>query len=116
SIWYNNIAMGQTVTCFVGPIVALPLMPASITNPSLTANGIEITFPVTMESGDYLEFDALTGCTHYGSKGEIKGLVQPQGGTPALVTGANDLSFRCAPTDGPTPRLAVTTISLGAPL
>ena len=116
SVWFNNIPTGKTATCYLGPIVAVSMVPATITNPSVTVNGAEVTFPVTMISGDYLELGSLTECAHYGSRGEIKGVVQPQGGTPILLSGANDISFCCTPMGEPTPRFTVTTISLGEPL
>jgi hypothetical protein len=116
SIWFNNIPAGKTVTCYLGAVKALPLVPATVTNPGITVNGAEITFPITMESGDYLEVDPTAGTTHYSFKGEIKGKVKPQFETLVLLAQGNELTFSCLQAAGPTPRFIVTTISHGEPL
>lgn len=115
-LWYNNLPAGKTVTCLVGPVKALPLVPATITNPSITIGGEKIVFPVTMESGMYLELQSDTICKLYGPKGELLKDVPVHGKIPTLKAGANEFTFTC---DGPrdvNPRVQVTVIGEGDPL
>ncbi|MCE6990196.1 hypothetical protein [Dyadobacter sp. CY323] len=112
-LWYNNLPAGKTVNTVVGPVKALPLVSTKITNPEVMIGKEKIVFPVTMESGMYLEYSSATDCKLYGPKGEFIQEVKPVGKTPLLKKGTNTITFRC---DGPkdvNPRVQVTTISQG---
>ena len=101
------------MTCALSPIKAMPLVPITLVNPAVTLAGKRITFPVEIKSGCYLEFNATSDCTLYGTKGEVIAKVIPKGEAPALQSGANKVTFTC---DGPTDvsaRTRVTVISQG---
>jgi hypothetical protein len=116
SIWYNNLPKDKQTSCKIGPIKAIPMMSCTVKNPKITVNGQTIAFPIEMQSGSYLEFNAMNDCILYGSKGEIIRRVTPNGASPVLSTGENQIQFSCDSTDGPVPRLKLTIISHGEPL
>lgn len=115
-LWYNNLPPGKTVTCLVGPIKALPLVPVSITNPSIIIGGEKITFPVKMESGMYLELQSDRNCKLYGSKGELLKEVTIAGEVPTLKAGTNEIKFICEGPENVNTRVQVTVIGEGKPL
>lgn len=115
-LWYNNLPAGKTATIKVGPVKALPLVPTTITNPTVTIGGDKISFPVSLESGMYLEFKSRADCKLYGSKGEFIRYVPVDGTTPELQAGNNEVSFACDPLEGINPRVQVTVIGEGKPL
>ena len=96
-LWYNDIPVGRTVTCYLSPIKALPLVKTRIVRPRLTLNGRTWLFPIEIENGSYLEFDGRGQCHLVGAKGEILGLVRPEGGEPELMPGSNTITFQCDP-------------------
>jgi len=115
-LWYNNVPAGRTVTCQLSPIRALPLIPQRLSRPALTLAGRTVTFPVDIETGQYLELRGPGDCKLYHAKGEFLREVAPEGEVPVLAAGANELTFRCLNT-GCRPRAYVTVISTGeAPL
>jgi hypothetical protein len=115
-IWYNNLPAGGEVSCTIGTIKALPLVPVTIDHPALTVGNEKIAFPVMMESGMYLEFRSPTDCKLYGSKGEFLQDVVPEGAVPSLRPGDNSVSFECRGPAGINPRVQVTVITEGQPL
>lgn len=115
-LWYNNLPPGKTVTCLIGPIKALPLVPVSITSPSIMIGREKIIFPVKMESGMYLEFKSLSDCKLYGPKGELLKEVNPIGNVPTLINGKNEISFSCDGSETVNTRVQVTVIGEGEPL
>ncbi len=115
-LWYNNLPAGKDVTCLVGPIKALPMVSATIDNPSITIGGEKIVFPVKMKSGMYLEFRSRTDCKLYGSKGEFLQEVSIEGKIPTLDAGYNEISFTCDGPEGVNARVQVTVIGEGEPL
>jgi hypothetical protein len=115
-LWYNNLPTAKPVTCYISPIKALPLVNAKLVNPRVTIGGRSITFPVTMETGTYLEFRSISDCKLYDPQGKLIQEVKPEGEAPTLVAGANKVGFECeAPAQGPNPRAYVTIISQGEP-
>ena len=111
SLWYNNLPPNKTVTCYLSPIKALPLMNAKLSQPAVTVSDKTIIFPVEIESGCYLEFHSMSDCKLYGPQGELIGEVEPQGDVPLLETGENQVKFTCdVPTDV-NARAYVTVIS-----
>jgi len=115
-IWCTNVPAGKTATCRLGPIRALPLIKARLTNPAVTLNGRTVTFPVTMESGSYLEWTAPDDCKLYGPNGETLADVKPQGDPPTLEPGENQVEFHCGTGTPATPRARVTMIAQGDPM
>ncbi|MBW7988865.1 MAG: hypothetical protein FVQ84_02430 [Planctomycetes bacterium] len=115
-IWYNNLPKDKQTKCIIGPIKALPMVACTVKNPVVTVNGRAILFPVEMQSGSYLQFNAGNDCVLYGSKGEVLRRVMPDGEVPMLSVGENHIRFSCDAGDGPAPRLKLTVISHGKPL
>ncbi len=115
-MWFNNLPSGDTACCVIGDVKALPLVPLSISNPSLSINDAAISFPVTMESGMYLELNSSGDCTLYGQKGEVLKNIRFEGKIPDLRKGQNDLSFTCEGSGNASVRVQVTMISEGEPI
>jgi hypothetical protein len=115
SLWYNNLPAQDSVTCYLSPIRSLPVMPTKLRNPSITIGGKTITFPVIIETGQFLEFRGLHRCKLYGRKGEEICDVRPQGDLPVLAPGENEVEFRCESEAGTTPRVYVSIITEGKP-
>lgn len=112
-LWYNNLPVGKKVETLIGPVKALPLVSTAIVNPAVMIGDEKIVFPVSMESGMYLEFRSSTDCKLYGSKGEFLKDVPVQGKIPVLKEGNNNLSFTCDLITGLNPRVQVTIIGEG---
>jgi len=112
-LWYNDLPPGKPVTCYLSPIKAMPLVAGKWTNPTLTIAGQTITFPVEMESGQYLELLSAAECNLHGPSGELIRKVEPQGAIPTLQPGENEVSFQVQPQPGVTPRAKVTLMTEG---
>lgn len=115
-IWYNNLPAGKKVETLIGPVKALPIVSTTIVNPSIMVGNEKIIFPVSMESGMYLEFNSKTDCKLYGPKGEFIKDVEVQGEIPTLRAGENKLSFGAELNSGVKPRVQLTIITEGKPL
>ena len=116
SIWYNNLSKDHKAECTIGPIKALPMVACTVKNPIIAVNGKPMILPVEMQSGSCLEFGGDNNCVLYGSKGEEVTKVRPDGETPMLLAGQNQIRFSCSAVDGPAPRVKLTVISHGEPL
>jgi hypothetical protein len=64
----------------------------------------------------YLEFNSLSDCKLYGSKGELIQDVTVTGHVPILKKGINSISYTCEAKTGLNPRVQVTVIGEGKPL
>ncbi|HZH71307.1 MAG TPA: hypothetical protein VFD91_02340, partial [Mariniphaga sp.] len=115
-LWYNNLPENKEINCVLGPVKALPMIPATIRNPAFTIGDDTIVFPVEMKSGMYLEFYAPDDCVLYGSKGEVIRKVDFIGNIPELKHGTNEVSFHCDRLEKINPRVQVTVIGEGKPL
>lgn len=115
NLWYGNLPPGGT-TCRLSPIKAVPLQPCRMRDPSVTIGGETITFPVELESGQYLEFRSLDDCQLIGPKGDVLADVTPVGNVPELAAGDNAVRFKAEALSGAHPRAMVTVISQGDPL
>jgi hypothetical protein len=111
-LWYNGVPAGRTVACQLSPIKALPLVRQRLSRPALTLAGRTVTFPVDIETGQYLELRGAGDCKLYNAKGDVLCEVTPEGEGPTLEAGVNQLAFHCAAT-GCRPRAYVTVISEG---
>jgi hypothetical protein len=114
--WYNNLPKDKEIACQIGPVKALPLVPITVVNPSVSIGGETITFPVSMKSGMYLEFRSQNDCKLYGMQGEFLQDIKIRGKIPVLKNGDNQISFLCKGTEGVSSRVQVTVISDGNPL
>ena len=85
-------------------------------NPAITLNGSKLTFPVTMESGMYLELKSKGTCKLYDKDGKIVCDVVQKGDVPFLKSGRNEVSFQCENPGQEDVRAQVTLIGEGKPL
>ena len=115
-LWYNNLPPGTKVTCYLSPVKALPLVKTTLINPSIRVGDVQLTFPVDIESGQYLEYHAPDDCRLYGPQGEVLRTVEPHGSAPQLAAGDNTVQFRCDSPPGVRARATVTVITQGQPL
>jgi hypothetical protein len=115
SIWYNNVPPNETVACYLSPIRAVPVLASKVQNPSVSIGGTTVTFPVDIQSGQFLEFCGADDCRLYGAKGEEIRKVEIVGNVPELQPGTNDIEFACQPQPGVNPRAYVTVITQGKP-
>jgi hypothetical protein len=114
ALWFNNLPPGEPVTCYLGPIKALPLSKFVLRHPTVTVGAKTLLFPIELATGGYLEFNSPVDCKAYGPSGELKMVVKPEGEIPELNSGENQLSFRCEPDHGSNARANVTVMSEGA--
>jgi hypothetical protein len=115
-IWCQNLPSGRQVKCGIGPLIALPMMPGTVKNPSLTVNGETLVFPVEVKSGTWLECSSPKKSVLYGANGEVIAEVVPSGGFPTVRAGQNQIQFSCTSASGPSPRFKVTVFSDGPEL
>ncbi len=115
-LWYNHIAHGGSVICDVGPIKAIPLVPAELSRIALTCNGQSMVFHTTMTTGQYLEFTDTSDCQLYGERGEKLADVKVEGPIPMLEPGENAIHLAMQARGQLTPRARVTLITRGEPL
>lgn len=111
--WFNNIPPGKKVQTIIGPVKALPMLNWSLENPSIELDGKKIVFPVTLQSGMYLEFNSMQDCKLYDSKGAFVKNIMPVGDTPVLQKGKNILHFSCDTPENLNPRVEITVMSTG---
>jgi hypothetical protein len=116
SVWVNNLPPNATATCHLSPVRGVSVFPAKLANPTITVGGRTIVFPCEMETGAYLEFQAIDDCKLYAPNGALLADVQPTGEAPTVATGENDVSFACEGPEGVTPRARVTVITQGEPI
>ncbi|MBX2922686.1 MAG: hypothetical protein KF746_10880 [Chitinophagaceae bacterium] len=115
-LWYNNLPKGKEVRTIIGPVKALPLVEATVTNPSVRIGDKTVVFPVTMKPGMYLEFFSENDCKLYGAKGELISDIKIKGNIPILNAGDNEIEFNCESNENVSPRVQVTVIGEGLPL
>jgi hypothetical protein len=116
SVYYNNLPPNSAAKCFLGPVKALPVVKVTLKDPALTVGGSRIVFPVTLESGQYLEMESAEACRLYDARGALLATVAPRGDPPTLEAGDNRLAFTCEPPQGASARVRVTAIARGEPL
>jgi hypothetical protein len=115
-IWYNDLPAGKPVSCVIGQIKALRMVPVTIQDPCIMIGGEKLVIPVSMESGMYLELGSQSDCKLFGPKGELLKEVEIKGKVPLLKGGDNEVSFSCKGPASVSPRVQVTVISEGNPL
>ncbi len=96
-LWFNQIPSPGSVECLLSPIKALPLLEQKIVNPTITVNGQNITFPVKMLPGQYLQCNDQEDCRLFDKNGDFLTNVTPSNPLPVLQTGNNDILFNCDP-------------------
>ncbi|NLS94862.1 MAG: hypothetical protein GXX96_22130 [Planctomycetaceae bacterium] len=114
SLWYNELPPSGTATCYLGPIRALPVVSATLRNPTVKLGGREIRFPVAIQTGQYLEFRGPHDCRLFGTKGEEISRIDPVGDVPVLKPGQNAVELTCDLLDSETPpRAYISVITRG---
>ena len=116
NVYYNHLPPDEEVKCYLSPIKALPVVKVRLRNPSVTIGGKRLVFPVTLESGQYIEFTSPEDCRLYDERGALVAKIKPQGEVPTLAEGKNRITFTCDPPEGYAARAEVTVISSGEPL
>jgi len=116
AVWVNEVPPGGTTDLLIGDVVPLPLTGCKVREPSVTMSGRTLTFPVDLESGQYLEMDASGVVTVYGPENQILRTVKPEGQRPQLGSVVSELRFRCGADDSPAPRARLTVIERGTPI
>ena len=116
NIWVNNIPINTEAQIKIAAIKALPTINKTINNPAIMIDGQKITFPIKLESGQYVEFYSLDDCMHFGADGDLIGEIKPIGEIPILDKGDNEIVFSHEIKDDVKPRVRLTIISEGARL
>lgn len=116
TIWCTNIPRHQSIACWIAPVKALPHRPGMMKNPSISIGKETLTFPIALETGQYLELMSPTDCKHYSPEGELLGEVIPIGKIPLLEKGTNPIRLNWEDTEDIAPRARVTVIGYGNPL
>ena len=115
TIWCNNLPPGDAITCDLRAVHALPLEQASLSQPQLRIGDDDVTLPVEVTSGTYVEVGADGDCRLYSATGEL--LEQCQlNAMPQLKAGANALQLTFQASAETSPRTRVTVMTRGAPL
>lgn len=116
NLYVNNVPPGETITCFISPIKALPVSKVKIANPAVTLGGQRVLFPVTLESGQSIEMESPAECRLLDDRGALVERFAPRGAVPALSPGENRVAFECDAVEGYRPRARITVIAEGPPL
>jgi len=116
NVYCNNLPAGGNLKCSIGPIVAVPVVKVKLANPTIAIGDKKLVFPVTLESGQYIEMESATDCKLYDERGALIQQLSPQGDVPTLASGDNGIAFTCGEPEGHAARANVTIITLGEPL
>jgi hypothetical protein len=116
SLWLNNLPPQKETACIVGAVHTLPLVKGKLTHPTLKIGEATVTFPIDIETGQYLECDATGQAVLYGPHGERLQDVKPEGAWPTLAPGDNTLTFTSQPVESRRPRARITINTQGSPL
>ncbi len=115
-LWLNALPPAAAVTCCLGPIQALPVRELALRDPAVRIGERQVTFPVELRTGCYLEFEPPSAFRVYGPHGELLEEGTAAGEVPMLAPGANPVHFGCTVAPGVRPRARVTVIGRGEPL
>lgn len=115
SFWFNNLPQNNQVVCSVRPVRALPLVKNKLGQPTVTVNGVSVTFPVVIESGWYLEYESPDWALY-----NTDGLAIAKGSVDStalqIKQGENTVEFSCSPLEPFKPRAYVTLMLKGDPI
>ena len=116
NLYWNELPSGESVTCLLSPIKALPAIKVRLERPSVTIGERQIVFPTALESGQYIEFESPSECTVYGEGGDVLGRIAPEGDVPLLTRGDNAVAFTGVGAEEYRIRASVTVVGMGEPL
>ena len=97
------------------PLSTHPLK-VKLSNPTLVIGGQRLVFPVTLESGQFIEYEGPADCRLHDERGAVLQQITPQGADPQLASGENPVRFTCDGPAGYNTRAQVTVIAQGPPL
>jgi hypothetical protein len=92
-VFISGLPANAAVTARFGRLDALQETPRPIQNPTLTVNGQQCTFPVTVAPAGYLEFHGTGTARVFDANGFTKADVPPGGEVPVLQKGPQYDSF-----------------------
>jgi hypothetical protein len=116
NVLLNEIPGRGEVDILLSPIHSLTSRKVELVDPRLEVGGESVTFPVTLQSGQYIELESLDNCVLYDERGALVCRCRPQVATfPSLARGSNWLRFDCAAPKHASARAEVTVVSLGTP-
>lgn len=114
NVLLNEIPAGGRVDILLSPIHSLSSRKVELANPQLKIGATTVTFPVTLQSGQYIELEDMDDCVLYDERGELICRFRPQAETlPSLTEGSNSLRFDCEAPKDASARAEVTVVSLG---
>ncbi len=113
TLWLNNLPPGKETACVIGAVHALPLAKGKVVRPSLNVGGSAVTFPVELETGQYLEWDTAGPAIVYGPKGERIAEIEPEGERADLAPGETPVVFSSETEGNLRPRVRVTVFTQG---
>ncbi len=116
NLYLNNLPPGGASTVYLGPIKALRASRVQLGNPTIDLNGRKLTFPISLQSGDYVELDSMEDCRVYDERGTLLQRLALKGDAPILKAGENRIAFSCDRPAGFAARAELTVIAHGAPL
>ncbi len=91
-IYYNGIPAGQTVTCHVDELRALPRA-AVVRSPSLEIGARRVVFPLALAAGDRIRWDGGSRCVVRRSPGGATEEVAVEGSLPRLRPGVSPVAL-----------------------
>jgi len=110
-VWINNVPAGQKTEVALRWVKALPLRNQTIKNPVVRVGRHQVTLPVKMSPGMYLELDQ--DCKLYSKEGKLLETVVPSGAIPVLQKGENKMEVEYRSGGSLTPRADVTVMIKG---
>jgi len=102
----------RPVRCEVSLVEALAESEATIENPEISADGIRLTMPVELKTGDYAEYWANGPLQVFDHNGMLLRTIENVGQPPLVPAGETEFSLRST-TSG---QVKLTLITLGKPL
>ena len=116
SVYVNQVPRGETVTCYLGPIKALPATRTALRNPAITIGDQQLVFPVTLESGQCVEYEGRGACVVRDERRAILQQLTPRGEAPTVPARDSRVKLTWDGGEGREPRARVTLITEGQPL
>ncbi|MCS7239300.1 MAG: hypothetical protein NZ899_13690 [Thermoguttaceae bacterium] len=95
TVYYNNLPPGEEVRCLIGPVMALPVQKIQVAEPEIVLGSAKLRFPVTLESGHYLELVDGEKVRHFDARGRLVAELALAGEVPVVASGRNQLELRC---------------------
>lgn len=114
SVWLQNLPPGRETRCRIGPVRAVPMVPATLRHPVLYVNGRPLRIPVELTSGQWIEVNDGTTIRVFGKQGEpLRTVILDPTTPPWLDAGHNELRLSGLAGPGPAPRARVTVFRRG---